>query len=83
MYFLPAKHKTLANVLKRLFPQRIASTIKGDGWLVFACPIVPYMWEPSEKYESPQERCECHPGYVCHACRARYERRRAYTPIPF
>ena len=48
LFFLPAKHKALAKMLKRLFPQHIAPTITEDGWLVFANHIMPYTWKPSE-----------------------------------
>ena len=83
MFFLSKKYRLLAllaNALEKIFPGRVLPSVDEDGWLIFYQPI--HVWEAQQE-ELPEDACECHPGYVCHACRARYERRRAYTPIPF
>lgn len=92
LFFLPAMRKLLAVVVKRLFSDHIAFTIKDGDWLDFESPLIPKAWNAIEKEElldptmanyEELERCECHPGYVCHTCQRYYERRRAYAPIPF
>ena len=84
MFFLSRKYQilaVLANVLAKLFPERVLPSVDKQGWLIFYQPI--HIWEAQQEEEFPEEGCECHPGHVCHTCRAEYERRRAFTPIPF
>lgn len=84
MFFLPKKYRLLAilaNVLEKIFPQRVMSSVDNSGWLVFYQPV--RVWEES----LPEERCECNPLHVCSACRERYDRERQmqgeFAPIPF
>ena len=84
MFFLHQKYRLfalVATLVEKVFPQRVSPTLEGDGWLITYQPICPFQWEPEE--EGFPEECECHPGYVCHACRAYYKHRRELAPIPF